>query len=653
MDNYEVLVHITAPSRVCDDGRYRAQAEAIARFEAATVTKVYGGSEEGEQAGEGTATDETPASFATCLDGPTDIVKETPVQPRCRHLLSKIGGLPASSAPDTASPARWPITKGPTANNQKPRPVPNPPYKNPLLNRRFDQSNIQAVRTPDPPRPKTAPSGDVALHPDNPFAGWPTCKRARSESSSFESITSVIPETPQVHNAITAVNSSGSSTQYISPYVLGDKQVAIVMKHNHEADDEGASRKRPRLEQTPSSKHGDTVDQPATTEDETEPFFLRDRSLDWISSPAFSSSYGTKTTSTATATATPSQITPKAKEVYVYQNPTSPINLISQDLRSTPSGRLPPLSTPPAPPSSLPVLTSTPKSPISSLPSHIFPPPPPTGHGVYVTHVTPLLAVTVNRLPIAKWFRPVEVTRDVRVLERGHWRIPITIASQAVVDEARVETPRDQKLAKITKSGDAPTSKEQWEKRRVLEAERTKRRDMGLSSSPFEYGEGGQFVERKRQDFWTEEEFVRFWGTLEECVGDGKWGWGIRVFREELADDGNNTGKQRGDLPSPLRADDAVGAERGRERRVLLKVTTWGEVIPHIWILLWLMSDKLTAYIPMEWWAGDDSVVVKMSGYRRKRGVLREWVHKGPAGEQGIWGIARADAIGDEEAGEA
>jgi hypothetical protein len=241
----------------------------------------------------------------------------------------------------------------------------------------------------------------------------------------------------------------------------------------------------------------------------------------------------------------------------------------------------------------------------------------------------------------------------VRVLERGHWRIPVTIASQGVVDEARAEMPRDQKLAKITKQHDAPTSRERWEKWRVLEAERTKRRDIGLSSSPLEYGEDGQFVERKRQDFWTEEEFVRFWGTLEECVGDGKWGWGIRVFREELAEDGDSADKQRAGLPSSLRADDTVRAGGGRERRVLLKVTTWGEVIPHIWILLWLMSDKLTAYIPMEWRAGDDTVVVKMSGYRRKRGVLREWVYKGPAGEQGIWGIARAVATGDEEAGEA
>ena len=219
------------------------------------------------------------------------------------------------------------------------------------------------------------------------------------------------------------------------------------------------------------------------------------------------------------------------------------------------------------------------------------------------------------------------------------------------MDEARASLSTEQKLAKITRERDAPTSLERWEKRRVLEEERAKRRDVGLSSSPLEYGEDGAFVERKRQDFWTEEELVRFWRTLEECVGLGKWGWGVRVFREKVVeDDVDGTWPPHGALllSSSSPASAAATSEAERERRVLLKVTTWGEVIPHIWIMLWLMSDKLTAYIPMEWRAGDGSVGVKMSGYRRKHGVLGDWVYKGPAGEKGIWGIAETKADGAE-----
>jgi len=660
MNNYEVLVHIAAPSGFRDDKRYRAQAEAIARFEAAAVTNIYGGSEEVIQSGRNAVTDDRTASLAPFSDERSDIVKETTVQQRKWHLLSKISGSPDSTAPESVPATRWQIAKSHTANKQNPRPDLNPPYTNPLLNQRFQQPTTQAVRTPDASRPKTAAADDVGLPASNSVAGWTTRKRPRSESSSSDSISSVVPETQQI--ATTAINSSGASTQHISSSDPSEKQDRAVMKHTQEADDEGALRKRACLEEVSDA----TTDLPAGQNEEQMPsYFLRDRSLDWTSSSEPSSSGDTRTSTTPTATATPSQplpemprqsrseATPKVKEVHTYHNPTSPINLISQDLQSIPPERFTPLSLKPAFPSSPAAMTSTPRSLISTLSTHIFPPPPPTGHGIYVTHITPVLAVTVKRLPIAKWFRPVQVSRDVRVLERGHWRIPITIASQAVVDEARTEMPRDQKLANITKQRDAPTSKERWQKRRLSEEARTRRRDLGLSSSPLEYGEYGEFLERKRQDMWTEEEFVRFWGNLEECVGEGKWGWGVKVFREEYTGEADEARKLHDGLPSSLPEADAVKAERERERRVLLKVTTWGELIPHIWILLWLMSDKLTAYIPMEWRAGDDSVIVKMSGHRRKHGILGEWVYKGPEGERGVWGIAEAKAIEHGEPGKA
>jgi hypothetical protein len=661
MNNYEVLVHIAAPSEYRDDKRYRAQAEAIARFEAAAVTNIYGGSEEVIQTGRNASIDDSTASLAKFSDERNDIVKETPVQQRKRHLLSKIGGLPDSTAPESVPAARWQITKSHTASKQNPQPDLNPPYKDSLLNQRFQQSTIQAARAPDASHPKTAAADDVGLPANNSFAGWTTRKRPRSESSSFDS---VVPETQQV--ATTAINSSGSSTQYVLSSDPSEKQGRTVMKHTQEADDEGALRKRVCLREVSALGTDATIDLSAgQNEGQMPSHFLRDRSLDWTSSPEPSSSGDTKTSTTPTATATPSQpvlemplqsrseAPPKAKEIYTYHNPTSPINLISQDLQSIPPERITSLSSQPAFPSFPAAMASTPRSLISTLSTHIFPPPPPTGHGIYVTHITPVLAVTVKRLPIAKWFRPVQVSRDVRVLERGHWRIPITIASQAVVDEARTEMPRDQKLAKIMKQHDTLTSKERWEKRRLSEEARARKRDLGPSSSPLEYGEYGEFLERKRQDMWTEEEFVRFWRNLEGCVGEGKWGWGVKVFREECTEESDEARKPHDDLPSSPPEADAVRTERERERRVLLKVTTWGELIPHIWILLWLMSDKLTAYIPMEWRAGDDSVVVKMSGHRRKHGILGEWVYKGPEGERGVWGIAEAKAIEHGEPGKA
>jgi hypothetical protein len=198
MNTYEVLVHIAAPSGFRDDKRYRAQAEAIARFEAAAVTNIYGASEEVIQTGRNASTDDSTASLATFSDERGDIVKETPVQQHKRHLWSKIGGLPDSTAPESTPAARWQITKSHTTNKQIPRPDLNPPYKNPLPNQRFQQSTIQAVRIPDASRPKTAVADDVGPPTSNSLAGWTTRKRAHSESFSFNSISSVVPETQQV-----------------------------------------------------------------------------------------------------------------------------------------------------------------------------------------------------------------------------------------------------------------------------------------------------------------------------------------------------------------------------------------------------------------------------------------------------------------------
>src|SRR5271156_916479 len=311
MNNYEVLVHIAAPSGFRDDKRYRAQAEAITRFEAAAVTNIYSGSEEVIQTGRNAITDDSTASLATFSDERSDIVKETTVQQRKRHLLSKISGSPDSTAPESVPAAQ-----------QNPRPDLNPPHKNSFLNQRFQQSTIQAVRTPDASRPKTAVADDVGLPASNSFAGCTTRKRPRSESSSSDS---VVPETQQV--ATTAINSSGSSTQYISSSDSSEKQGRAVVKHTQEADDEGALRKRVCLGEVSTLETDATTDLPAGQNEEQMPsHFLRDRSLDWTSSPEPSSSGDTKTSTTPTATATPSQppseisrqsrseATPKAKE---------------------------------------------------------------------------------------------------------------------------------------------------------------------------------------------------------------------------------------------------------------------------------------------------------------------------------------------------
>ncbi|KAI1613859.1 hypothetical protein EDD36DRAFT_209161 [Exophiala viscosa] len=118
-------------------------------------------------------------------------------------------------------------------------------------------------------------------------------------------------------------------------------------------------------------------------------------------------------------------------------------------------------------------------------------------------------------------------------------------------------------------------------------------------------------VDRPHAAQWAEKEFIQFWQNVSRFVSEGKAGWGTAMVKE-AAEDGTIWN---------------------------IRIFTWGEVLGHIWLVLWVLSDKATGRIYMHWVAGDGSVIVKMSGAKHKD--HRTWIKKGPAkGEGGVWGIA-------------
>ena len=671
MPNVEILAHITAPSTYKDDKRYAALAKAVATFEPATVTRVFGVGDLVEIAQQAVST-RTDTTFDTSLSGWSGLVQETPVPQHVNHLLSTVGGLPTSGPPDSeVAPRTWSIGK-PVRPEPKKRCSlgANPPYKNPLLNRQWPQADVQAARTPEQRRPRTAPSHDSS-HTKSSLSGWITRKRARSESSSFESLGSVVHETPHVQHAHPLTHSSGSITPYFSSSDPSRAAPQVQMKHFSSSQGDQPASKRQRIADTGTADlENEKEDQlpPVNAEHHTQPYFLRDRSLDWTSSASSGESGHSDSTTTPTATATPSNRLPvtttpdkslaadSTRLPPAFQNPSSPINLLCQDLRSTPTSPRPQQQTRrklgPADFTASQLLKSSPPIPypsVSSLPTSITPATPPTGHGPFVTHITPFLAKMVTSLlpdGLAKHFRPVYVARDIRVLERGAWHLPITIARKEVVDGARRETSSEAKLDRMKKRGEdnawnankessveqtlAEFKTHQENRDREWQA-RSARRQAGLSSSPVPYldegkdqglnadpeGKERRFVERRRQDYWTEVEVIEFWRKCTKSIGElGRAGWGVSVYRE------------------------------GEEENVLIKIFCWGEVLGHVWILLWVLSEKLVSYVPMEWGDGDGEVVVRMSGYRRKHGVLGPWIEKGLVGEgkgneKGVWGIGK------------
>ena len=65
-----------------------------------------------------------------------------------------------------------------------------------------------------------------------------------------------------------------------------------------------------------------------------------------------------------------------------------------------------------------------------------------------------------------------------------------------------------------------------------------------------------------------------------------------------------------------------------------IRIFGWGEILAHLWFLLFVLSNKLTGEIPMQWVAADGKTVVRMSPGHNLAGL---WQRSGPPGAKGVW----------------
>ncbi|KIX01857.1 uncharacterized protein Z518_09584 [Rhinocladiella mackenziei CBS 650.93] len=239
-----------------------------------------------------------------------------------------------------------------------------------------------------------------------------------------------------------------------------------------------------------------------------------------------------------------------------------------------------------------PVHRPSPK--IIDLPHEVRGPLPRGGQTRFTTHLTRTLETLVTHLPLSKHFRPTYVLRDVNVLERGYWQFLVKIDEDMIFGASRSSPRKDRRL-------------------------RTPSEQPGTENSFGRSKELGQTSDtriptptttRCDASLWTEEEFIRFWQDAAQFIHEGKAGWGTRLIKEW---DGDNVWK--------------------------IRLFTWAELLGHIWLALYVFSDKLIGMTPMVWISGNGEVVVKISGGKYGHGGLSTWTRKGPEGEQGIWGI--------------
>jgi hypothetical protein len=241
---------------------------------------------------------------------------------------------------------------------------------------------------------------------------------------------------------------------------------------------------------------------------------------------------------------------------------------------------------------------------IDELSVEVVAPQPPVGDGKFSTHITQHLQDLIDKPQLTRIFRPIKIARDVKVLERGHWLMEITIAEDEVVRLARESPIKEVAVKSYTDRFAGTTAQERLTKYWQTKADGTMR--------DYDYGHEDDALGQ-----WTENEFLTFWGQFSTFIQKGRAGWAVRMVRDE----------------SPADVSKHV-------RSIRVRIFTWGEVIAHIYLAVWLCSSKMATRIPMKWIASDGLVVVEMSGKKKYAGVLRPWVRKGPPGEDGSWGVA-------------
>ncbi|KAL4964592.1 uncharacterized protein BDV14DRAFT_73533 [Aspergillus stella-maris] len=205
------------------------------------------------------------------------------------------------------------------------------------------------------------------------------------------------------------------------------------------------------------------------------------------------------------------------------------------------------------------------KSFFLSLPQQIKPPSPPVSQAPFTTHITPTLEMLTKRLNPPRTYKPTAQTRDLDIHERGYWYLRLAIKP--------------------------PTS----------EAVSKNVADI-CGSQP-----------------WDTTSFTKFWTFLSDFISkDGRAGWGVWCILEDASQDGDNSEVARSSQV-PQGQDQDQDQEAHRDTVVFpeflsltLKVYTWGETATHIYLLLFLASNRCVRKMGAQWRDSRDEVVIQM-----------------------------------------
>lgn len=224
-----------------------------------------------------------------------------------------------------------------------------------------------------------------------------------------------------------------------------------------------------------------------------------------------------------------------------------------------------------ASPSPLPPLIPTipcKASHLPPLPLEIRPPPPPISTFPFTSHITPTLSMLTERLKPTRTYKPRYQTRSLDPLERGYWAVNINI----------------------------------WPENQIRQGKDLENRpdpNADPEPDPQTNVDGASEADQIRD--WDVTFFDRFWSFLSDFVGkDARAGWGVWCFLEHAP------------LPECLSTATSGEVAVDRSVPVLLKVYAWGEVAMHMYLLLFLASERRVRKMGPQWRDSSDAVVIQM-----------------------------------------
>ncbi|KAF3391243.1 hypothetical protein F1880_007734 [Penicillium rolfsii] len=195
---------------------------------------------------------------------------------------------------------------------------------------------------------------------------------------------------------------------------------------------------------------------------------------------------------------------------------------------------------------------------LSTLPLSLRPPPPPISTSTFTTHITPTLSMLTQRLQPTRTYKPTHQARELDKLERGYWAMHINVISTATESEP---THGHEKLYAKDGAGAIADS------------------GSGLPHS------------------WTETQFTRFWTFLSDFIAkEARAGWGVWciVDRVEVQPQSQS---HRPRSYTHTTAD----ITHNSHVPVQLRVYAWGEVAMHIYLLLYLASERRVRGLGLQW----------------------------------------------------